>query len=503
MSILTADVVSGITVLEECPVVVTVTYLGDDIHKVTETTGIVYSDLQDASFDEIPRISRDVKNNTCTAKFVVTVNPDAGDFTVIFSMDKVTDPDAKLEIVFHPVDKSDFSYAAFGPTIIGDSWIKDFSPAADNEEPSESNGSLLVNIYALSKKNKPLPYFQIPLVTNRPVRIFKDNEEQLTEEILPFISAEDNYQYYINTDGKGFVALRVFPKKSKGNYSVNMFTKLPYFLRYASSSILIITENIFPTLPAPKIVELDGDKLIPPVGNRSTGFHVSIPFYKNARPWDRVFLIMREGNKEIKSQSAVIANLDQLDNPFISVPYTSIPNVGDNELYYYVIDVAGNVNVSSALYFNLTRSVPNVPPEAKRTLVAPRIFTHKDQVEIGQRGKVGKIDLASISGGGLNAYISVGPETEINVDDVINVSVYVNGTMDEELYSAINTINPYTVTREDLSAGVSIIQLGQEFFSYVNSYADGTPGSVYITYQVRNKNSKIWYGHIDAISLGQ
>ncbi|MGS0630067.1 MULTISPECIES: hypothetical protein [Photorhabdus] len=500
MSTLTADIVSGITVLEECPVVITVTYSGDDTHKVTETTDIMYSNPENTHFDATPRISRDVEKNTCTAKFVVTAASGASDFTITFSMDKITDPDAKLEIVFRPIDKNGFSHAAFGPTIIGDSLIKDFSPAADNEEPSESNGSLLVNIYALGKSKDALPYFQIPLVTDRPVRIFGIKQGEMTEEILPFISGKDNYQYYINTNSDGFVALRVFPKKSKGNYSVCMLTKLPYFSRNASSSILIITENIYSTLPAPKIAELDGDKLIPQLGNRSTGFHVIIPFYENARPWDRVFLIIREGNKEIKSQSAVIADLDQLDNPLILVPYASVPNVGDNELYYYMIDVAGNVAVSSALYFNLTRSVPNVPPEAKRTLVAPRIFTHKDQVEIGQRGK---IDLANILGGELDVYISVGPETEINVNDVIDVSVYVNGTMDEELYSAINTINPYTVTKEDLAAGVSIIQLGQEFFSYVNSYADGTPGSVYIAYQVRNKNSKIWYGHIDAVSPGQ
>ncbi|WP_192900809.1 hypothetical protein [Photorhabdus luminescens] len=503
MSTLTVDIVSGITVLEECPVVITVTYSGDENHKVTETTDIVHSTPENISFDKSPRISRDVENNTCTAKFVVTAYSGASDFIITFSMDNTTDPDAQLEVAFHSIDKNSFSYAAFEPTIIGDSWIKDFSPAADNEEPSESNGSLLVNIYALSKKNDPLPYFQIPLVTDRPVRIFGDDGERITAEILPFISEKDNYQYHINTDSHGFVALRVFPKKSEGSYSVKMLTKLPYLLRNASSSILIITEDIYPRLPAPKIVELDGDKLIPPVGNRSTGFHVIIPFYENAKPWDRVFLIMREGNKEIKSQSAVVADLDQLDNPLILVPYASVPNVGDNELYYYMIDVAGNVAVSSALYFNLTRSVPNVPPEAKRTLVAPRIFTHKDQVEIGQRGKIGKIDFASILGGGLNAYISVGPETEINVNDIINVNVYVNGTVDEELYSAINTINPYTVTKEDLAAGVSIIQLGQEFFSYVNSYADGTPGSVYITYKVRNKNSKIWYGHIGTVSPGQ
>ncbi|KOY60687.1 hypothetical protein AM629_17990 [Photorhabdus heterorhabditis] len=173
MSTLTADIVSGITVLEEYPVVVTVTYLGDSIHKVTKATDIVYSTQKNASFDGIPRISRDIEKNTCTAKFVVTAHSGSSDFTITFSMDKATDPDAKLEIAFHPVDNNGFSHAAFEPIIIGDSWIKDLSPAEDNEQPSKFfNGSLLVNIYAQSKTNDPLPYFQIPLVTRAGSHIF-------------------------------------------------------------------------------------------------------------------------------------------------------------------------------------------------------------------------------------------------------------------------------------------------------------------------------------------
>ncbi|WP_339464034.1 hypothetical protein [Photorhabdus luminescens] len=145
MSTLTADIVSGITVLEECPVVITVTYSGDDIHKVTEATDIVHNTPENTRFDKTPRISRDVENNTCTAKFIVTATSGAGDFTITFSTDKATDPDAKLERVFHSIDKNGFSHAAFEPIIIGDSLIKDLSPAADNEEPSEFNGSLLIN----------------------------------------------------------------------------------------------------------------------------------------------------------------------------------------------------------------------------------------------------------------------------------------------------------------------------------------------------------------------
>ncbi len=37
MSTLTTDIVSGITVLEECPVGITVTYSGDDILKILQS----------------------------------------------------------------------------------------------------------------------------------------------------------------------------------------------------------------------------------------------------------------------------------------------------------------------------------------------------------------------------------------------------------------------------------------------------------------------------------
>ncbi|NDL01302.1 hypothetical protein [Photorhabdus bodei] len=500
MSTLTADIVSGITVLEECPVVITVTYSGDDVHRVTETTDIVYSLPKNTSFDCNHGISRDTEKNTCVAKFVVTAHSGASDFTIMFSMDKATDPNAKLEIVFHPIDKNGFSYAAFEPIIIGDSWIKDLSPAEDDEQPSKFfNGSLFVNIYAQSKTNDPLPYFQIPLVTDKPVRIFEDDREQLTTEILPFISENGNYQYYINTSSRGSVALRIFPKKFKGNYSVRMFTKLPYLLRNASSNILFITEDIVPNLPAPNIEELIGDKLTPQIGNSNTGFHVIIPSYAGANLQDQIFLVIREDSEETQSQSAVISNMNQFDMPFILVPYSNIPNIGDNELYYYVVDAIGNVSMSTALYFYLTKSVPNQPPEIRRTLAAPRIFTHKDQTELKQRGK---INLVKILGGGLDARIAVGKKNGIDVDSIIKVCIYVSGVVNHSPSSKIYSLEPHTVTADEVTAGEAIILLGQAPFTGVDSYDDG-PGLVYVTYSVNIKNSKIWFGRIDTVPPGQ
>ncbi|TDB52966.1 hypothetical protein [Photorhabdus luminescens] len=501
MSTLTTDIVSGITVLEECPVVITVTYSGDDIHKVTETTDIVYSTPENTRFDKTSRISRDIENNTCTARFVITADSGASDFTITFSMDKVTDPDAKLEIAFHPIDKNGFSHAAFEPIIIGNSWIKDFSPAADDKRPSEFNGSLLVNLYALSKTNEPLPYFQIPLATDSIVRIFGYDGEQITEEISPFIRKINNNKYYINTDDKGFAALRVFPNQGEGsNYTVNMFTELTGFSKKSSSNILFIIEDIAPTLPVPNIEELDGNKLTPSVGNSSTGFHVSIPFYEDAKPRDRIFLLIREGNNETQSAFAVITDLNQLNDPFILVPYASVPNIGDNELYYYIADAMGNISMSSALYFNLTRSVPNQPPEVKRTLAAPIIFNHRTQLEFVWPVK---INLDDILGGGLDAHIAVGRNNGIEVNDAINVRIYVNGIVSENPFSKLYYIDPHTVTADEVAAGEAIIQLGQAPFTNVGSYSDGTLGSVSITYSVGTKESEIWYGHINTVPAGK
>ncbi|MCC8463612.1 hypothetical protein [Photorhabdus bodei] len=501
MSTFTTDIVSGVTVLEECPVVVTVTYSGDDIHKVTETTDIVHSTPKNTYFDKIPRISRDVEKNTCTAKFVVTANSGAGDFTITFSIDKATDPDAKLEIEFYSIDKNGFSHAAFEPIIIGDSLIKDLSPAADNEKPSPFNGSLLINLYALNKTNDPLPYFQIPLVTDKLVRIFGYDGKKLTKEIFPFIQELDNNKYYINTDNKGFVALKIFPsQEEEGNYAVNMFTELQGFSRKSSSNILFITEDIAPTLVAPDIEELDGDRLTPSIGNSSTGFHVSIPFYEGVRPKDRVFLMIREGNDETLSAFAVITDLNQLDIPFILVPYASVPNIGNNGLYYYVADVMGNITMSSSLYFNLTRSVPNVPPEIKRILARPRIFNHRTQLEFVWPAK---INLDGILGGGLDAHIAVGKNSGIEVNNVINVRIYVNGIVNENPSSKIYSVEPHTVTTDEVAAGEAIIPLGQGPFTNVDSYRDGTLGSVYITYSVGQKESKIWFGYLDTVPPGQ
>ncbi|WP_036773270.1 hypothetical protein [Photorhabdus australis] len=497
MSTLTADIISGITVLEECPVVITVTYSGDDTHKVTETTDIVHSTPKNTYFDKIPRISRDVEKNTCTAKFVVTAASGAGDFTIEFSIDKATDPDAKLEISFHSIDKNGFSHAAFEPIIIGDSLIKDLSPAADNEEPSEFNGNLFVNLYALSKTNDPLPYFQIPLVTDKLVRIFGYYREQITEEIFPFIQELNNNKYYINTDDKGFVALKIFPSQEEdGNYAVNMFTELQGFSRKPSSNILFITEDIAPTLVMPDIEELDGDRLTPSTGYSSTGFHVSIPFYEDARPKDKIFLMIREDNDETPSASAVITDLSQLDIPSILVPYASIPNIGSNELYYYVADTIGNITMSSALHFDLTKSVPNKPPEIVRILARPRIFNHKRQKEFGWPGK---ISFKYILGGGLDAHIAVGKNNEIEVNSVIKLCIYINGIVNDNPSSKIYSIDPHTVTADEVAAGETIIPLGQAFFTNIDSYDDGTPGLVYITYSVGKKESKIWFGHIDTV----
>ncbi|OCQ51094.1 hypothetical protein Ppb6_03652 [Photorhabdus australis subsp. thailandensis] len=496
MSTLTADIISGITVLEECPVVITVTYSGDDTHKVTDSTDIVYDNPENTSFDEIPRISRDVEKNTCTAEFVVTANSGAGDFTITFSVNKATDPDAKLEIAFHSIDKNGFSYAAFEPIIIGDSLIKDLSPAADNEKPSPFNDSLFINLYALSKTNDPLPYFQIPLVTDQLVRIFGYDGKKLTKEIFPFIQELNNSKYYINTDDKGFVALKIFPSQEEGNYAVNMFTELQGFSRKSSSNILFITEDIAPTLVMPDIEELDGDRLTPSTGYSSTGFHVSIPFYEGVKPRDRIFLMIREDNDETPSASTVITDLSQLDIPSILVPYASVPNIGNNGLYYYVADVIGNITMSSALYFNLTRSTPNIPPEIKRILARPRIFNHKRQKEFSWPGK---ISFKYILGGGLDAHIAVGKNSEIEVNSVINIRIYVNGIVNDNPFSKIYSIDPHTVTADEAAAGETIIPLGQAPFANVDSYSDGTPGLVYITYSVGKNESKIWFGHIDTV----
>ncbi|MCW7763302.1 hypothetical protein [Photorhabdus luminescens] len=501
MSTFTADIVSGVTVLEECPVVITVTYTGDDTHKVTETTDIVHSTPKNTYFDKIPRISRNVEKNTCTAKFVVTANSGAGDFTIEFSMDQAADPDAKLEIAFHSIDKNGFSHAAFEPMVIGDSLIKDLSPAADNEEPSLFNGCLLVNLYALSETNDPLPYFQIPLVADKLVRIFGYDDDHLTEEIFPFIQELNNNKYYINTNNEGFIALKVFPsQEEKGNYAVNIFTELQGFSRKSSSNVLFITEDIVPTLVTPDIEELDGDRLTPSTGNSSTGFHVSIPFYKGVKPKDKIFLMIREDNDEIQSTSTVITDLSQLGIPSILVPYASIPNIGGNELYYYAADTTGNITMSSALYFNLTRSVPNKPPEIRRILARPRIFNHKRQEEFGWPGK---INLEYILGGGLDAHIAVGKNNGIEVNSVIKLCIYINGIINDNPSSKIYPIDPHTVTADEAAAGETIILLGQALFTNIDSYDDGTPGSIYITYSVGQNESKVWYGHIDTVPPGQ
>ncbi|ETS30996.1 hypothetical protein BB987_16155 [Photorhabdus temperata] len=500
MSTLKADIISGITVLEEYPVVITVTYSGDDTHKVTDSTDIVYDNPKNTHFDEIPRISRDVEKNICTAKFVVTAASGSDDFTITFSMDKATDPDAKLDIAFHPIDKNGFSHAAFEPIIIGDSLIKDLSPAADDEKPSASNGSLLVNLYALSKINEPLPYFQIPLVIDNLVRIFGYDGEQITEEILPLVLNYNNNKYYINTDKNGFVALRIFPcKKKNSNYTVDMFTELPDFSKKSLLNILFITEGIAPTLAAPDIEELNGNKLTPSIGNSSTGFHVSIPFYEGVKPKDTVFLMIREDNDETPSVSTIITDLNQLDNSFILVPYANIPNIGGNELYYYKADVTGNITMSSALYFNLTKSAPNLPPEIRRILERPRIFSHMLQLEFGWPAW---INLNDILGGGLDAHIAVGKNSGIEVNNVINIRIYVNGIVNENPSSKLYSVEPHTVTADEVAAGEAIILLGQAPFTNIDSYRDGTTGSVYITYSVGQMESKIWFGYIDTVPAG-
>ncbi|WP_339464032.1 hypothetical protein [Photorhabdus luminescens] len=355
----------------------------------------------------------------------------------------------------------------------------------------------LLIIYALSKTNEPLPYFQIPLVTGKPVRIFGYDGEQITEEILPFVRKFDSNKYYINTNKDGFVALRVFPsQKENSNYSVDMFTELPDFSKRSSSNILFITEDIAPTLATPDIEELNGNKLAPSVGNSSTGFHVGIPFYEGVRPKDRIFLMIREDNDETPSSSAVITDLHQLNNPFILVPYASVPNIGDNELYYYKADATGNVTMSSALYFNLTRSAPNVPPEINRILARPRIFSHMLQMEFGWPAW---INLNDILGGGLDVHIAVGKNSGIEVNNVINIRIYVNGIVSENPSSKLYSVAPHMVTVDEVAAGEAIILLGQAPFTNIDSYRDGTTGSVYITYSVGQKESKIWFGYIDTV----
>ncbi|TDB52967.1 hypothetical protein [Photorhabdus luminescens] len=502
MGTITADIPSKAIVLEECPIVITVNYTGDDTNKVTESTNIIHNIPQKTLFDSKVNISRDIEKNTCTAKFFVTAELGAGDIDLTFSVD-VEKENAELNIKLITINQNGYSRLAFEPIIIGDSLIKDLSPVADDVKPSlQDNPSLTVHIYAQSNKNEPLPYFQIPLVTSRLVRIFIYNEDKLTEEIFPFSSLEGSYRYYINTNSRGFVALKIYPRKiiQNNGYEVKVFTELTGFTRDASSSILFITEHLEPMLSAPDILELDGDKLTPPPGNTSTAFNAIIPSYKNAKPKDKIFLMIREGDNEKQSGSAIVNKIDQLDNPLFLVPYASVPNIGDNELYYYVSDPIGNIVMSSSHYFNLTGSVPNEPPQIDRTLTIARVFTHQGHLELGLRGKISYL---IIQGGGLDVHIAVGLETGIDVDDIINVSVYINGTMTEKLYSVMDTIEPYTVTKEDVVAGVSVIPLGQGIFSYVDSYADGTPGTVYITYQVGNKNSKVWSGLIDTVPPGQ
>ncbi|KOY60684.1 hypothetical protein AM629_17975 [Photorhabdus heterorhabditis] len=502
MGTITADIPSKAIVLEECPIVITVNYTGDDTNKVTESTNIIHNIPPKTLFDSQVNILRDIEKNTCTAKFFITAELGAGDVDLTFSVD-VEKEKAELNIKLITINQNGFSHLAFVPIIIGDSLVKDLSPVADDVKPSLiGNPSLTVHMYAQSNKNDPLPYFQIPLVTSRLVRIFVYDKDRLTEEIFPITHLEGSYRYYINTNSRGFVALKVFPRKiiQNNGYEVKMFTELTGFKRDTPSSILFITEDLEPTLAAPDILELDGDKLTPPPGNTSTAFSVIIPSYKNAKPKDKIFLMIREGDNEKQSGAATINKIDQLDKPLISVPYASVPNIGDNELCYYVSDPIGNVVMSSSHYFNLMDSVPNEPPQIDRTLSVARVFTHQGHVELELQGK---INYLIIQGGGLDVHIAVGAETEINVDDIINVSIYINGTMAEKLYSVMDTIDPYTVTKEDLMAGVSIIPLGQGIFSYVDSYADGTPGTVYITYQVQNKNSKIWSGLIDTVPPGQ
>ncbi|MBS9430372.1 hypothetical protein EAE93_20825, partial [Photorhabdus akhurstii] len=213
-------------------------------------------------------------------------------------------------------------------------------------------------------------------------------------------------------------------------------------------------------------------------------------------PRDRIFLMIREDNDETPSASVVITDLNQLNNPFILVPYASVPNTGDNELYYYRADTTGNITMSSALYFNLTRSTPNVPPEIKRTLAVPRIFSHILQLEFGWPAW---INLNDILGGGLDAHITVDKKSRIEVNNIINIHIYVNGIINDNPSSKLYSIDPHKVTAEEVAAGEAIIPLGQAPFANIDSYRDGTPGSVYITYSVGKKESKIWFGYIDTV----
>lgn len=408
------------------------------------------------------------------------------------------------------LDGNDIYPPAFAPLVTSSNFIYDLNPFDGTPGKTPTLATPFISIYfsTLKLDGSTLPHYRIPLTIQGSdvahLKVYKHDSGFV--EYIP----TDNV-YYIDMDDSGSATIRLYPVAGgDGLITTTPLVDLGIELLNASSDLLFVTKAISwgGNAPPPGIEELDGNRLSPMPG--ALNFNVNIPAYGNAKAGDKIYVMntytVPGPGFNFATDLCAVARVDSdtlFGTPFVRVPYSSIANAGDNNLFYFAYDGGTNPVKSTELYFVLTDKPPVTPPTVQRTLDAPKL-RDGNGVEIPQ--ETGIVNQKTIQTD-LSCVLPVGNggDAKLSLGDSVTVNIYVAGCYGED-HSPHNlgkAIASVTIAPADVTAGEHVVPVPRNLLTNFDSFPDGTLGTLKFEYVTSsNKYSYLWNGHIDTVPPG-
>uniref|UniRef100_UPI001E33ABBC hypothetical protein n=1 Tax=Xenorhabdus sp. PB61.4 TaxID=2788940 RepID=UPI001E33ABBC len=295
----------------------------------------------------------------------------------------------------------------------------------------------------------------------------------------------------------GNIDVKFYAKKVNNGYTkiISLKTTMGETV-FTGDNMLFVTEHLPPTdgIGYPRIPDLVGGVLSPPRGNDGEDesvFHITIPEYAHANPEDIIFVMNNNTDGDAVCTSGEYSS-------DLEAPYTSITQIGNNEMYYYV-NRSGLTYKSGSLYYSLAGHNPNMPP-LNGTLDKVSVFNGNGEL-IDEDDYV---NADSIADNGLNCEIPVGGKNQPQLNDLITVNVKING-YDPDTGELRPPFNKNLITKQQIKeVDKFMVPIPKSYLSNYDENSYGDAGYIYIIYYLTNKKekSKVWKRRIDTITLG-
>ncbi|WP_338883289.1 hypothetical protein [Xenorhabdus sp. TH1] len=452
---------------------------------ITDETGITDTTKIDVVLPQgvtlIKKFPGSVARGVFNQQMVFQADESATDHEIIFTADSTSKPTNKA--TYHPVDNPVLKPETC--VLRGASaYLYDSNPAKPGADIT-GHPYVSASINPMTRLNKPISSYDIPLRTTAPLRIIPEGQN----EVQPYqVEGENQYYYYlINKPSETAVNLKIYATEGLSQFVAieTIFSEIEYNQK---ETIFVNTDtiNTSSSFEPPTIEETYSSSTLTRQ-DQTDNFHFMIPNYPGAKPGNFIIGFVSDDQTNFYKKQLCIGQLKHEHNGYYKIPadYGNLYD-GDNFISYVGLDQYGNTIGSKPNYISYDSGGNNSPdPDDKnRTLVAPELYDQfKRFIGIYQ-----SVNIYSIGQKGLEVRLPIDP-TQQNQDtivlgDMIMIKAYISYCIDTTSPPRplpIIVANSKTVKKSDVDRGYFKATIKPEQLLGYDS-SDDNDGTISIDY---------------------